>query len=324
MRWRTPLRTPVPRSTTAWRRRVAALVVGVALVATAASPGAAAPAAPSSGSGAGIPEPVEAELLRNLQHVQSDASPEDSTSPKTAIATCPSGTVVVGTGFQMAWNTGEELVTRVVPTETTVSVTAHEDETGEVDDWSITAFAACAARPDDYRIVRSEGSESSVGLRSQRAYCPHGTVPLGLGWVVSKGAGGEVTVTEARTLPGASVTISAAEDDTAYADDWSLEATAICADVDGFEVVSDTEATPGTYDIHHAYCSDGKLPVSAGFTVGLNRNVVVSHFYAYPDQDYSYVIAKEDEDGSPTTWTFTVDVVCVTPAPTFPLQENHR
>jgi hypothetical protein len=160
-------------------------------------------------SAASIPVPEAAELLRKLQYVQSEPSAENSDSPKTATATCPSGTVVVGTGFQMAWNTGEELVSSVVPTETTVSVTAHEDETGAVDDWS-------------------------------------------------------------------------------------------------------------TYEGHWAYCSDGKLPVSAGFTVNLNRNVLVSHFYGYPGQDYSYVIAREDEDGSPTTWTLTVDVVCVTPAPEIP------
>jgi hypothetical protein len=294
------------------------MMVTVAVAASVAATGAAAAAGPASEL-----EPQLAEFLRNVQYVESAPSALDSASHKTVVVKCPANTVVVGTGVSTVSGDREVYIEQIVPTETSVSVSASEDETGHAGDWSITARAVCAAEPDGYEIVQSAGRASSMGVRSQPAYCPHGAVPLGLGWrldygTASRGGRGQLTVTEARPLPGASVTISASEDDTGLASTWTLEAIAICGDVDGFEVVSEVYPSPGDYQGGWAYCPAGKLPIGGGFTVNLERNVLIDHVYGFPGQDYSYVIAKEDEDRSPSPWTLTVDAMCATPAPTVP------
>ena len=104
-------------------------------------------------------------------------------------------------------------------------------------------------------------------------------------------------MTEARAFPATSnVTISASEDDTGVTPEWNVEAIAICGQVAGLEVASETELTPGTSEVVTPHCPAGKTPIGAGFTFNLDPNVLFSQMYAFPGQDYSYALAREDED----------------------------
>jgi hypothetical protein len=82
---------------------------------------------------------------------EEEESASNSVSPKTVTAHCPSGKVVVGTGYDIVGgknDAGKEtdvVVDEVSPSNTNVEVTAIEEiRTGA--DWSVYAFAVCAQR----------------------------------------------------------------------------------------------------------------------------------------------------------------------------------
>jgi hypothetical protein len=82
---------------------------------------------------------------------EEEESASNSVSPKTVTAHCPSGKVVVGTGYDIVGgknDSGKEtevVVDEVSPFSTNVEVTAIE-ETRTGADWSVYAFAVCAQR----------------------------------------------------------------------------------------------------------------------------------------------------------------------------------
>ncbi len=82
---------------------------------------------------------------------EEEQSASNSVSPKTVTAHCPSGKVVVGTGYDVVGgknDAGKEtdvVVDEVSPSNTNVEVTAIE-ETRTGANWSVYAFAVCAQR----------------------------------------------------------------------------------------------------------------------------------------------------------------------------------
>ena len=91
--------------------------------------------------------------VNGLQRVEKE-SVENSASPKQVTASCPSGKVLVGTGFDIfggksggSPNAQTDVVMDfVIPGSTSVTAAAYEDEaTGA--DWSVKAIAICATAP---------------------------------------------------------------------------------------------------------------------------------------------------------------------------------
>lgn len=305
-----------------WRRVCAAAVSTLFLTLLWAAPTHARPVQP----GPPIPPVVDTPFLRNLQ-TATNSSVDDSTSPKTVTATCPTGTVVVGTGFYL-YPTAEKLVGSVVPTETTVTVTAAEDETGLADDWSLTAHAYCASRPANYGIVRIAGIAGNTNPKTVSANCPTGTSVLGLGWSTADNYGlpivGQLTVTEARAfLSTRRVTISVSEDDTGWGPQWSVDPIAICGTTGGISIVTEVHTNPRGYEIGTPHCADGRTAIGGGISMGQNPDVLFSGMYAVNGVDYttglpdahSYVVGQDDEDGGGAAWTLTSDVICALPMP---------
>ena len=307
-------------------RGVCTAIVGTLFLTLLVAPTALARPAPPTGP----PSPtVDLPFLRNLQ-TASDISADDSTSPKTVTATCPTGTVVVGSGFYL-YPTAEKLVSSVVPTDTSVTVTAAEDETGYSDDWTLTANAYCAARPTNYEIVRIAGIDSNTNPKTVSATCPTGTGVLGLGWSTADNYGlpvsSQLTVTEARAfLSTRRVTISITEDDTGWGPQWSVDPIAICGTVGGVEIVTDVHNNPRGYEIGTPHCPEGRTAIGGGISMGQNPDVLFSGMYAVNGVDsysglpysYSYVVGQDDEDGG-AVWTLTSDVVCAYPMPVLQL-----
>ncbi len=93
--------------------------------------------------------------VNGLQRV-SAFGPFDSTSPKTTIASCPSGKVLVGTGFDISGGkTGSSpdtlanvVIDQVEPAFSTNSliVEAYEEE-ATTSNWAVDAYAICAKAP---------------------------------------------------------------------------------------------------------------------------------------------------------------------------------
>jgi len=102
-------------------------------------------------------------------------------------ATCPAGKVVYGTGWQIEGARGQVMVDHVIPTKTSVSVSAYEIDggitSGYSGNWSLKAIARCGADPGGRQIVTAntpQTSDNKLGLVD----CPSGKVPLGGGFEV--------------------------------------------------------------------------------------------------------------------------------------------
>jgi len=102
-------------------------------------------------------------------------------------ATCPAGMVLYGTGWQIEGARGQVMVDHVIPTKTSVSVSAYEIDggitSGYSGNWSLKAIARCGADPGGRQIVSantSPTSDNKLGLVD----CPSGKVPLGGGFEV--------------------------------------------------------------------------------------------------------------------------------------------
>ena len=82
------------------------------------------------------------------------ASAENSLSPKSATASCPSGRVVIGTGANIFGGKSGDLpnqqtdvvIDEISPFSRSVQVVAYEEQSTSAD-WSVTAYAICATAP---------------------------------------------------------------------------------------------------------------------------------------------------------------------------------
>ena len=169
-------------SSASWRRGITvAGIIAMALTATAAQ-ASARPAPPSPPS---PPVPKNpGYVLRNVQYVSSPPSVEDSHFYKTATVTCPTDTVVVGT-VSMVNNDNQVLVNYIIPTDTTVSVSAYEDETGHSGDWNSTGDGHVRSPTVGLSDRPKRGVQSDINPRNRAsASCTTGS-PLGLGWSVA-------------------------------------------------------------------------------------------------------------------------------------------
>jgi hypothetical protein len=166
----------------------------------------------------------------------------DSTQSKSAVATCPAGQNVIGTGATLAAG-GDVAIEAIVPDLglTSVTVTAKEADP-YAGNWSVTAYAQCAPPLPGQVRVMVNNLASSVSPRAITANCPAGTTALGIGYDVGNGFG-EVLVNQVvpNGGPGVAanqVTVTAYEDDP-YLADWTLTAFLICADpIAGQQVVT--------------------------------------------------------------------------------------
>ncbi len=93
--------------------------------------------------------------VNGLQRVEKESA-EDSKSPKQVTATCPSGKVLVGTGFDIFGGKSgtapdqetDVMIDFVIPGSTSVTAAAYEDRDGADETtnsiWSVKAIAICA------------------------------------------------------------------------------------------------------------------------------------------------------------------------------------
>lgn len=86
-----------------------------------------------------------ANLLPGLEQVRAVSGPQNSTSPKSATVSCPSGKRVLSAGGRLSGDTrGEVILDDLNARETSVEVTAYEDQDGTPAIWDVTAIAICA------------------------------------------------------------------------------------------------------------------------------------------------------------------------------------
>ena len=165
--------------------------------------------------------------------VSATSTPRDSDLFHEALASCPGGKDLIGTGWSITGGLGHVGVTKVLPTAgDDVEVTAYEDDTGWSGDWDVTAYAICVAGISGQRVQSYETTAHS-GTHGATNGCSVGEVGLGGGFEVHD----QPRFTTLSTFwPGnvylgqGLLTVTVKEDDAGTPDDWRLTHHQICAD----------------------------------------------------------------------------------------------
>ena len=126
-----------------------------------------------------MPGPAQA---ASAYHEQSSAY--DSSTAKSATATCPTGEKAIGSGGWIKDGNGHVALTGIVPAPDLSSVTAvGRAMPGQVGSWSVNAVAICGVGLDPERVM-------DTGAATATAACPAGKIVSSTGYAVLAPAGG--------------------------------------------------------------------------------------------------------------------------------------
>jgi hypothetical protein len=254
--------------------------------------------------------PASAAFLSPVTLVSAQ-SVADSVAQKSARVVCPSGTKLVGAGASIGYITDEVLITGIVPSSSSATAYASEDDTGYLGTWYVKVTAACAPTPSGYEIVSSYHPVSSDPSVYASASCPAGKVMLGgnadvsinnSGWAVPR----NIPDVNANQLLASSTSETmiafAYEDSDGTTQQWILTVYAICADpVVSLQRVYSWGAMENTDTRYELLtCPAGTSVLSAGGHI-FDSTGEVSFTTLTPGRygTSSFVIleAAEDEDG---------------------------
>jgi hypothetical protein len=278
---------------------VAAALAGVQFVAT----GPAAAAAPAA------------------RMVQAHSGP-DSTDLKTAAATCPAGTVVYGGGGDIVGG-GHEVFLQQLDTfghPDQFYAQAHEDADGYAGSWSLYAWAVCGPALPGMQYVSNRPAGSSAGFHSATVSCPAGKKVLSvggsaIGYLAPLSAWSHVildSITPSADL--GSVTVEGYEDQAGTAEAWQAGASAICAyPRPNQRRVSATTAAGAQDKTRSAECPAGTIPYSVGGGLtGAGGQAHMDRLVPHNESGLTGgdIDARTDQDGSSTSWTAEVHLVC--------------
>lgn len=229
-------------------------------------------------------------------------SETNSVSPKAAIASCPPGTQVVGTGARVIGGLGQVVMEGIIPNTglTNVTVTAREDQDGFSGNWSVVAIAFCTApQPFLERFDYFGGPSPDRSLLVTGA-CP-GRQVLGLGFQIN-GGNGQVTVESLNFAPH----LVAIEDQDNHPFPWSATLFVICGNPTfSHRVVSDVTEFNSSSKSLIVHCPAGEKVMATSFSLvqGNGQARVDDMFTSVTTPGDLRVAAKEDQDGHPGVWS---------------------
>jgi hypothetical protein len=257
--------------------------------------------------------------------LETDWSQWSSDQSQTAVAECPAGTKVIGTGADIFGGTNEEAIEQILPDigKGTVTVTAKETDP-DTHFWQVEALAICAPEPAGLVTVLA-GRGGTSRDKTVTAVCPGSKTVLGWGYDVGSGFG-EVLVNQAipdgsSITPATQVTVSAYEEDS-YSRDWSLDVTLICAKpIATQHVISATQKGDIDYKSVEAACPTGESLTGGGGaattnTPSLNSEVLIDSSYPFsysvgPPDVLRMEAAEEDPLLITEKWTLAAYALCV-------------
>jgi hypothetical protein len=203
--------------------------------------------------------------------IVSATSATNSISPKRALATCPAGKVVVGTGAELTGGLGDVVIDDLVPMATTVRAVAYENGNSPRN-WNVRAYAICANPLPGLQIVTATSLFNSNN-KSVTATCPAGKNTIGTGAELT-GARGDVVIDFLR--PTATTVIAGGTEIGNSPRNWNVRAYAICANpLPGLEIVTKGSAINSDNKFATAICPAGKVVTGAGAEIGGAVNGVV-------------------------------------------------
>lgn len=242
-----------------------------------------------------------------LERVLSPESVNNSTSPKTAVATCPAGKRVIGTGARISGGQGQVAIDDLTPNAnlTAVRVTGYEDDDGFSGNWTVLAIAICAnPLPGLERVANAEGPNPD-NAKSVDAQCPGTKRVIGSGAEITGGLG---QVNIEFLFPQFTPRLSsgrAFEDQDGASGNWTFTVYSICADSSlpgqrlqaestGFDSLSPKGITAG--------CPAQRV-VSPGFAIVQgNGQVAIQEIIPNSTLTTHRVAAAEDQDGLSGVW----------------------
>ena len=125
-----------------------------------------------------------ANIVTGLQRVAVTGG-VDSASNRIATAPCPTGKSAIGMGGTI---NGQGVLDALFPDPSlsNASISAFEDATGNPGNWSVTAYAICAASAE---LVASTGIRQELIASARAVDCPAGRLTAGAGIEIAGGAG---------------------------------------------------------------------------------------------------------------------------------------
>jgi hypothetical protein len=241
----------------------------------------------------------------------------DSASSKEALATCPSGTRILGGGGYVR-NGGRQVhLTRLQALGSSDRFAAGAAENGAyAGSWRVYAYGICGRAPAGLEYVSFQSPRNSTGYKQVHATCSPGKR------VVSAGArlhGGTGDVVLLRFQPGQDqVEVEAVEDEDGTGDGWTVWAHGVCADpLPGWELVSGATPASSSDKVNSVGCPAGKR--LHGFGGAMNGEDPADwgeaiHTGAYPDAGLTTAttVALEDTTGIANAWFTSTVAICAT------------
>ena len=194
----------------------------------------------------------------------------DSASSKSVTASCPAGKQLVGAAAGKTFEAGGQVrMLALRPSSDLRSVVSsfREDETGFGGAWQPRTYALCSTPLTGMQRVAATSASNSAA-KSVTATCPTGKRLIGLGGETAGGAG-QVVLDVLR--PNQSLTaaiVSAREDRTGFAGNWTVTAYAVCA-VAPQGLAAGVGEPGGGRRVHRR---GGRLPVGQGAGGGRRRD----------------------------------------------------
>jgi hypothetical protein len=237
---------------------------------------------------------------------------------KSAVATCPAGTVVYGAAGRIVNGGGKVLITDMVPDANLTSVRVQGVENDLYgSDWRVIASAICA--PDNgHNLARVEvasaANGSNLAPRSAFANCPAGQVLFGTGFKVGN-ASGNVLIAEVEPTAALNQVEVEARADNGFNGVFNLFAYGICGTPNGsvVQLISQTSAfgAAPSQEAETAACPQGTVTGVGGKVTDNTDGILLDRFEVNASLTRNTVVAR-DNASIGTQYDGTAFAICAT------------
>lgn len=174
---------------------------------------------------------------------------------------------------------------------------------------------ASAAVPGLQRISVGSVSDSS-SFKQVTASCPAGKQVVGAEYSIGGGGGGGSVVIDDLVPSATSVRAGAREDANGTGSNWTVRATAMCANpLPGYEIVSASSSSNSLNKSATAFCPSGKQAVGSGAFISGGLGEVVLNQLVATRTRVGATAREGDNGGTANNWTVTARAICANPLP---------
>jgi hypothetical protein len=240
---------------------------------------------------------------------------------KWALATCPSGTHVLGGGGDISGGSNGVHLSSLLPSALgfpadSFYVTAMEDHAGYGGSWNLTAWAICASGIIGWEVVTADAAAAPGStFTSVTAVCPAGKKVIGAGGYIS---GGSRYIFDSMDPASdlSSVYVEVAGDETTPVDGagWGAHASAVCINpVVGQRLVSATTGISTSNKTKSVSCPSGtKVHGTGGGLTGALGQAHIDRLAPNGTGSTAGVDidARQDLTGASSSWQAYVYAIC--------------